>query len=83
MCGEMGTVLNRVDRVGFNEKVALEPRPEEIRREPHRYLGTNHFRLREQGVERPRAGRSLAHSRGSKEACVTRPESPCSFIYSL
>lgn len=37
-----GVVLNRGVRVGFIEKVALEPRSDGIRKGPHRYLGTRH-----------------------------------------
>lgn len=46
MAGRWGAVLNSVIIVGFDERVVLEPRLGEIRREPYRYLGANHFRLR-------------------------------------
>lgn len=48
MPGRWGTILNSGITVSFDYRVALEPRFEEIRREPYRYLGANHFRLRQQ-----------------------------------
>lgn len=47
-------------RVGFSEKVALGPRFEEIKREPHRYLGAK-LQAERIAVKRPKARMRLAH----------------------